>query len=492
MRRIPLLRRSLSVLASRSFSATGRRQARRSLTSRAAAVPAAGLLVVSLLGVAPPASAQAPDGSKELAARVDHIVARRASLGDRISVLDEQANLAAEQLADVNNRAKVNESDVSSAEQEMQEARGQVRRYAVRAFTGGVGSGSASAHDNPTEAIRSRTLLATAQGNREQAVEQVRAARSDLTSKQQLLDETAKAKSDAQRRIKSARTETKQAEQELAATEAQVKGDLATALQREETQRIAAERAEAKRRQAEAEAAAQAQAKAAAEAEVAAQTVAEAETVGLTESGSPSADSAGSNPSETPSRSTTTRPPAGSKRASGGTSSSEASAPATKIAAERPKTPATPVPTTNRPRPTVPAPTAPPRPVAPPPPPPPPPPPSSTGQRAVQAALSMRGTPYRWGGESPGGFDCSGLVLWAYAQAGRGGLPHSSSMQASMGRRISVGELMPGDLVAYGSPVHHIGIYIGGGQYVHAPRTGDVVKVASIYRFNGTPIAVRI
>ena len=45
---------------------------------------------------------------------------------------------------------------------------------------------------------------------------------------------------------------------------------------------------------------------------------------------------------------------------------------------------------------------------------------------------------------------------------------------------------------AYGSPVHHIGIYIGGGQYVHAPRTGDVVKVASIYRFNGTPIAVRI
>ena len=61
-----------------------------------------------------------------------------------------------------------------------------------------------------------------------------------------------------------------------------------------------------------------------------------------------------------------------------------------------------------------------------------------------------------------------------------------------MGRRISVGELMPGDLVAYGSPVHHIGIYIGGGQYVHAPRTGDVVKVSSIYRFNGTPIAVRI
>ena len=104
----------------------------------------------------------------------------------------------------------------------------------------------------------------------------------------------------------------------------------------------------------------------------------------------------------------------------------------------------------------------------------------------------MRGTPYRWGGESPGGFDCSGLIVWAYRQAGRGGLPHSSGALVSMGRRISVGELVPGDLVAYGSPVHHIGIYIGGGQYVHAPRTGDVVKTASIHRFNGTPIAVRI
>ena len=61
-----------------------------------------------------------------------------------------------------------------------------------------------------------------------------------------------------------------------------------------------------------------------------------------------------------------------------------------------------------------------------------------------------------------------------------------------MGRRISVGQLVPGDLVAYGSPVHHIGIYIGGGQYVHAPHTGDVVKVSSIYRGSGSPIALRI
>ncbi|MFZ1310683.1 MAG: NlpC/P60 family protein, partial [Candidatus Microthrix parvicella] len=120
------------------------------------------------------------------------------------------------------------------------------------------------------------------------------------------------------------------------------------------------------------------------------------------------------------------------------------------------------------------------------------PPPASGGGSAVSAAMSVRGTPYRWGGESPGGFDCSGLVVWSFRQAGRGGLPHSSRALVGMGRRISVGQLVPGDLVAYGSPVHHIGIYIGGGQYVHAPHTGDVVKVSSIYRGSGSPIALRI
>ena len=61
-----------------------------------------------------------------------------------------------------------------------------------------------------------------------------------------------------------------------------------------------------------------------------------------------------------------------------------------------------------------------------------------------------------------------------------------------MGAKISVSSLVPGDLVAYGNPVHHIGIYIGNGQYVHAPHSGDVVKVSSIYRSNGSPRPVRI
>ena len=100
---------------------------------------------------------------------------------------------------------------------------------------------------------------------------------------------------------------------------------------------------------------------------------------------------------------------------------------------------------------------------------------------AIAAALSQQGVPYRWGGATPGkGFDCSGLIMWAYAQVGRG-LPHSSRSLYSMTRRISAEQLQPGDLVFGGSPVHHVGLYIGNGQMVHAPHSGDVVKVSGIY-----------
>ena len=99
---------------------------------------------------------------------------------------------------------------------------------------------------------------------------------------------------------------------------------------------------------------------------------------------------------------------------------------------------------------------------------------------AVQVALEQQGDPYRWAGSGPTSFDCSGLVMFAYAAAGRS-LPHSSRALRSMTQRLSVDELQPGDLVFGGSPVHHVGIYIGNGQMVHAPNSGEVVKVESMY-----------
>lgn len=98
---------------------------------------------------------------------------------------------------------------------------------------------------------------------------------------------------------------------------------------------------------------------------------------------------------------------------------------------------------------------------------------------AISAALSQQGKPYVWGEAGPSAYDCSGLVMWAYAKVGVS-LPHSSAAQAQMGTRISISQLQPGDLVFWGSPVHHVGIYIGGGMFVHAPHTGSVVKTQSI------------
>jgi cell wall-associated NlpC family hydrolase len=104
-------------------------------------------------------------------------------------------------------------------------------------------------------------------------------------------------------------------------------------------------------------------------------------------------------------------------------------------------------------------------------------PPSSYGG-AVGVAMSFLGTPYVWGGASPGGFDCSGLVVYSYARLGVS-LPHSSYALWNVGVAVSSDQLAAGDLVFF-SGLGHMGMYIGGGQFVHAPHTGDVVKISDM------------
>ena len=106
---------------------------------------------------------------------------------------------------------------------------------------------------------------------------------------------------------------------------------------------------------------------------------------------------------------------------------------------------------------------------------------SGRAQIAVSEAYRQLGKPYEWGAEGPDRFDCSGLTMWVWAKAGVS-LPHSSRMQFNEGHHVSQSELAPGDLVFYGSPIHHVGIYVGDGRYIHAPQTGDVVKISSVYR----------
>ncbi len=97
----------------------------------------------------------------------------------------------------------------------------------------------------------------------------------------------------------------------------------------------------------------------------------------------------------------------------------------------------------------------------------------------VETALAYHGVPYLWGGEKPSGFDCSGLVLYVFKQHGVS-LPHYSGSQFQMGEKIAPAALQANDVVFFGSPIHHVGIYIGGGYYIHAPRTGDFVKISKL------------
>jgi cell wall-associated NlpC family hydrolase len=97
----------------------------------------------------------------------------------------------------------------------------------------------------------------------------------------------------------------------------------------------------------------------------------------------------------------------------------------------------------------------------------------------VETALAYAGIPYVWAGESPSGFDCSGLVLYVFRQHGVR-LPHYSRLQFTMGEPVAPTELRPGDTVFFGTPVYHVGIYAGGGYFIHAPRTGDVVKLSKL------------
>jgi hypothetical protein len=104
------------------------------------------------------------------------------------------------------------------------------------------------------------------------------------------------------------------------------------------------------------------------------------------------------------------------------------------------------------------------------------------GDRAVAIAKRYLGVPYVWAGASPKGFDCSGFTMYVYAKLGIK-MPHSATDQTNVGVRVSKAQLKPGDLVFFdreGNGVGHVGMYVGSNRFIHAPHTGDVVKISSI------------
>lgn len=113
---------------------------------------------------------------------------------------------------------------------------------------------------------------------------------------------------------------------------------------------------------------------------------------------------------------------------------------------------------------------------------------NATGSRAAVIAYAKRflGVPYVWGGSTPSGFDCSGLTSYVYRNAVGVNLPRVSQAQRNVGTRVSRAQAQPGDMVNYS---HHVGIYLGNGYMIHAPKPGDRVKIARVY---GNPVYVRV
>ncbi|WP_236647914.1 C40 family peptidase [Micromonospora sicca] len=110
---------------------------------------------------------------------------------------------------------------------------------------------------------------------------------------------------------------------------------------------------------------------------------------------------------------------------------------------------------------------------------------SSAAQTAIRVACQQVGDPYVWGATGPNSFDCSGLTQYAYKAAGIS-LTHFTGAQWSEGRAVSRSDARPGDLVFFYSDLHHVGLYLGNGLMVHAPRTGKPVQVSQV---NYMPVA---
>ncbi|MGX9757602.1 NlpC/P60 family protein [Clostridioides difficile] len=105
--------------------------------------------------------------------------------------------------------------------------------------------------------------------------------------------------------------------------------------------------------------------------------------------------------------------------------------------------------------------------------------PSEKAELLINNAKKFLGLSYVWGGTTPSGFDCSGLTQYVYRSIGIN-IPRVARDQQLDGNQVKIDELLPGDLIFFGYPAHHVGFYIGNGEYLHAPRTGDVIKISQI------------
>jgi cell wall-associated NlpC family hydrolase len=354
---------------------------------------ALGALVSLWAGIAVPAGA---DQIADKKAEAQRIASQLDAQSNRLADLAEQYNEARLQSEKVSAQAAAAQAEVARLQAAVDDNRQAVRGQAVAAYVRGGISPSANMDTTDLDPSRMEQYVSSIIGQRQDALDALRAAQAALAERQSALDAAKARARGAVAKVNSSKLAAASAQASQRATLSKVQGELA-GLVAAEAQRRAAEQA----RKAQAALAAR-----------------QARDTTAARSASPRPASSGAKPVK-----------------------------------GAPAEPAGP----------------------------PPGPPASGASAAVAKAKEQIGKPYEWGASGPNSFDCSGLTMYAWRAGGRS-LPHSSRAQWSATTRVSVSAVQPGDILFYGSPIHHVGIYVGGGQMVEAPETGEYVRYASIYR----------
>ena len=384
------------------------------------------MLVSTLLGMGGGARPALGDAIADKKAEAERIARDLEAQGERVSILAEQLNQAQLKADQLGTQVRVAEGELAAADHEVAAVRGRLRDRAVASYVGGGHStgelpiGQLLDSGSANDLVVRQTYASAVAGRERATVDMLDAAQEQRRAQRARLDLAQRSAEVVLDQVGAQRRAAAAAASERKVTLERVQGELGALVEAEQARRAAEE---AKRVQAEL-AARQAR-------EEAARTA---------------AAKADRDRAEAARRATTTT-----------SQGLTATLPQIGTGADEPAGP--PADAVDEPV----------RPVA------------SGAAAAVAEARRQLGKPYEFGSPGPDSFDCSGLTSYAWRAGGRS-LPHSSAAQYGATSRVPVDRIEPGDLVFYGSPIHHVGIYAGDGQMVEASETGTPVRMASIYR----------
>jgi peptidoglycan DL-endopeptidase CwlO len=431
------------------------------------------VVLALILGVASPASADAIGAKKAEAAR---IAKKRDELVQTAERLNEESKATKAKLDKVTTEVKQAEVDLAARGDALSTLQGNVSRVAVKAYiygdSGDVASLVALGSDDPSAAAARDGYASVIAGSASDTVDAMRAARDDTDRLRSTLTGRQESLGALTTKLELQRAAVVKTQGELTALAGKVNGELvqlvADETRRREEAAAAKAKAEIERQRVESVRRAEQQrvqlvAAKAAQDEQARQELAAQQEQARKEQAR----------KEQAAKDEQTRRAGGAaKPAASAPAAPQATSPRPAATAARPSA-ATPAEQQDEQEPTVSRPPA----------------PNAAAGIAVAEALRHLGKPYVFGASGPNTFDCSGLTQWAWAKAGVS-MDHYTGSQAYAFPRVSPNELEPGDLVFFNVGLGHVGLYIGDGQYVHAPRTGDVVKIGNLDR-GRVQIAVR-